>query len=71
MYQAVVDLAGDPARREGLAAAAAAVVRQRYDWPALGDRLAAALFALLEGRLSGQARVFALGANLENKDPAR
>jgi len=51
MYQAVVDLAGDPARREGLAAAAAAVVRQRYDWPALGDRLAAALLALLEGRL--------------------
>ena len=53
MYQAVVDLAGDQARREKLAAAAVAVVRQQYDWPALGDRLAAALFALLEGRLSG------------------
>ena len=69
MYRAVVDLAGDPAKRERLAAAAGAVVRERYDWPALGDRMAAALFALLEGRLPGQVRVFAHGPQLENKDP--
>ena len=55
MHRAVVDLAGDPAKRERLAAAAGAVVRERYDWPVLGDRLAAALFALLEGRLPGNA----------------
>ena len=36
-------------------AAAVAVVREPYDWPVLGDRMAAALFALLEGRLPSDA----------------
>jgi glycosyltransferase involved in cell wall biosynthesis len=46
MSAAVVDLAGDRAKRECLAAAAAALVRQKYDWSVLGDRLAAGLLSL-------------------------
>jgi glycosyltransferase involved in cell wall biosynthesis len=46
MSAAVVDLAGDGAKRECLAAAAAALVRQKYDWSVLGDRLAAGLLSL-------------------------
>lgn len=47
MSDAVADLARDGAKRERLAAAAAALVRQKYDWAVLGDRLATGLLSLL------------------------
>jgi len=45
---ALVTLAADPALGRRLSAAALDLVRSRYDWPVLGDRLAAALRQLLD-----------------------
>jgi len=44
-----VAIAGDPARREQLAAAARAAVAERYSWAAVGRTATAALDALVDG----------------------
>lgn len=50
MVQAALDLAGNPDHHATIASAGRELARSRYDWGALGDRLAERLMALLNGK---------------------